>query len=70
LGDKPFFMSAEPTGVDASVFAFVAGIRCPHFRSPVREAAERDVDLRRYVGRMTARFYSDCKEMAGCQAAA
>ena len=70
LGDKPFFMGTEPSGADASVFAFVAGALCPQFRSPVRDAAERYDNLRRYVGRMTARYYPDYKEIAGCQAAA
>ncbi len=70
LGDKPFLMGAEPCGVDASVFAFVAGILCPQFRSPVRDAAERYDNLRRYVGRMTARYYPDHAEIAGCRAAA
>jgi glutathione S-transferase len=70
LGDKPFFMGEEPSGVDASVFAFVVGVLCPQFRSPVRDAAERYDNLRRYVGRMTARYYPDFKEMAGCPAAA
>jgi glutathione S-transferase len=70
LGDKPFFMGTEPSGVDASVFALVAGVLCPQFRSPVRDAAERYDNLRRYVGRMTARYYPDYKEIAGCPAAA
>jgi glutathione S-transferase len=70
LGDKPFLMGAEPSGADASVFALVAGVLCPQFRSPVREAAERHKNLRRYVGRMTARYYPDHKEIAGCPAAA
>ncbi len=70
LRDKPFFMGAAPSGVDASLFAFVAGILCRDFRSPVREAAERHDNLRRYVGRMTARYYPDYQEIAGCRAAA
>jgi glutathione S-transferase len=70
LGGKPFFFGAEPTGVDATVFAFVAGTLCPHFTSRTRTAAERHENLRRYVGRMTARFYPELKELAGCQAAA
>lgn len=70
LGDKPFFFGAEPTGVDATVFAFVCGLLCPHFTSPTRTAAEAHDNLRRYVGRMTARFYPDLKELAGCKAAA
>ena len=70
LGAKPFFMGAEPTGVDASMFAFVAGVLCPNFDTPLRAAAERHDNLRRYVGRMTARYYPDLAEIAGCKAAA
>jgi hypothetical protein len=46
------------TFADASLFAFVAGILCPHLRSPARDAAaaaERYDNLRRDVGRMPAR---------------
>src|SRR5262249_24454284 len=69
LGDKPFFFGPEPTGVDATVFAFVAGALCPHFDSRTRTAAEQRATLRRSVGRMTARFYPELQELAGCQAA-
>ena len=70
LGDKPFFMGGEPAGVDATMFAFVAGALCPVFDTPLREAAERRDNLRRYVGRMAARFYPEQTEIAGCKAAA
>ncbi len=70
LGSKPFFMGAEPTGVDATIFAFVAGILCPHFDSPLRAAAEKHDNLRRYIGRVTARYYPELGEIAGCKAAA
>jgi glutathione S-transferase len=70
LGDKPFFFGANPTGVDATVFAFVAGALCPLFTSRTRAAAEQHDNLRRYIGRMTARFYPDLGELAGCKAAA
>jgi glutathione S-transferase len=70
LGSKPYFMGAEPTGVDATIFAFIAGVLCPHFDTPIRAAAERHDNLKRYVGRMTARYYPDLKEIAGCKAAA
>jgi glutathione S-transferase len=65
LGDKPYFMGAEPTGVDATMFAFAAGMLCPLFDTPLRTAAERHENLRRYVGRMTARYYPDYPEIAG-----
>jgi glutathione S-transferase len=70
LGQKPFFMGAEPVGVDATMFSFVAGALCPAFESPIRAAAERHDNLKRYVGRMAGRFYPDFREIAGCKAAA
>jgi hypothetical protein len=42
----------------------------PAFDTPVRDAAERHDNLKRYVGRMTARFYPEMSEIAGCKAAA
>jgi hypothetical protein len=62
--------SSEPVGVDATIFAFVAGTLCQHFDTPLRTEAERYDNLRRYVGRMTARYYPDLGEIAGCKAAA
>lgn len=70
LGTKPFFMGSEPTGVDATIFAFVAGTLCPQFDTPLRTAAECHNNLRRYIGRMTARYYPDLGEIAGCKAVA
>lgn len=70
LGQKPFFMGAEPTGIDATMFAFVAGTLCPLFDSPIRVAVEGRANLKTYVARMTARFYPGFKEIAGVKAAA
>lgn len=70
LAAKPFMMGAEPSGLDATAFAFIAGALCPLFETKLRAAAERHDNLRRYVGRMTIRFYPDRSEMAGCKAAA
>jgi glutathione S-transferase len=61
LGDKPFFMGAEPTSADATLFPFVAATLCPIFESPVRNAAERHANLTRYADRMTERYYPDLK---------
>ena len=63
-------MGMEPTGADATMFPFVANALCPVFDSPMRAAAERHDNLRRYVGRMTLRYYPEMPEMAGCKAAA
>jgi glutathione S-transferase len=70
LGDKRFFLGAEPTGADATIFAFACAILCPHFVATSRTVGERRENLRRYVGRMTARFYPGIEELAGCKAAA
>jgi glutathione S-transferase len=70
LGDKRFFMGSEPTGADATVFAFVCAALCPYFESRLRGAAERRDNLRRYVGRMTALYYPGLKGLAGCKAVA
>jgi glutathione S-transferase len=70
LGDKRFFLGPEPTGTDATIFAFACAMLCPHFSAPSRTVAEQRENLRRYVGRMTARFYPGLDELAGCKAAA
>jgi glutathione S-transferase len=56
LGDKAFFMGQEPVGVDATMFPFLAGTLCPVFDTPIRTAAERHDNLKRYVARMAERF--------------
>jgi glutathione S-transferase len=70
LGGKPYFMGSEPTGIDATLFAFVANVLCPLFDTQIRAAAERHGNLKHYVGRMAARYYPDWSEIAGCKTAA
>jgi len=70
LGSKPFFMGSEPSGIDATIFAFAAGTLCPLFDTPIRTTAESHANLRRYVGRMAARYYPDFGDIAGCKATA
>ncbi|ODS02017.1 glutathione S-transferase [Methyloceanibacter superfactus] len=64
LAEKPFMMSAEPTGLDATVFAFVVGGLCPSFETPLRGAVEGHGNLKRYVGRMAERFFPEQTEIA------
>jgi glutathione S-transferase len=62
LGGKPFFMGTLAAGVDATIYAFVSALLCPHFEMPLRTIAERYENLSRYVARVTARYYPDQKE--------
>ena len=63
LADKPFMMGAEPTGLDATGFAFIGGTLCPAFETKLRDAVERHDNLKDYVGRMAERFYPEQTEM-------
>ncbi|AXK38164.1 glutathione S-transferase family protein [Crenobacter cavernae] len=57
LGDKPFLLGDTPCGTDATVYAFVIGIACPVFQTPLIERVARHANLVAYVERMRARFY-------------
>jgi glutathione S-transferase len=70
LGDRPFFMSAEPTGVDAAIFAMTASALCPHFDSRLRRIAEQHENLQNYVRRMTSRYNADVAEFEAGKVAA
>jgi glutathione S-transferase len=59
LGDKPFMMGDEPSGVDAVMFGMLAAMLTPYFDSPLRRRAERFETLVAYANRMMARFYPD-----------
>ena len=59
LGEKPYFMGTEPTGIDATVFGFVASLLCPVFETPQRSAAEKHPNLVAYNARMMAKYYPD-----------
>lgn len=65
LGHKTYIMHDEPSGLDATAFAFLAGALCPLFETPLRTAAERHENIKAYVGRMAERFYPDCTELRG-----
>lgn len=56
LGDKPYMMAAEPTGLDATVHPFISGIVDPPFPSPAAEAVRGHANLMAYNARMKARF--------------
>ena len=62
LGDKTFMMGHEPSGLDATAFAFLAGALCPLFETPLRTALERHDNIKAYVSRMAERYYPDLAE--------
>ncbi len=57
LDDKPYLFGNEPCGADASAYAFMAGVLCPHFESPIRDSAESHANLVPYVHRMKTRYF-------------
>ncbi|WP_347232094.1 glutathione S-transferase family protein [Janthinobacterium sp. 17J80-10] len=65
LGNKPYLMGAKPCGADATLFAFMAGVFCPQFDTPLSRDAAHYANLAHYVERMR-REYLD----GGLQAAA
>jgi glutathione S-transferase len=57
LGDKPYVMGENVTGVDATAAAMVAGVLTPFFTGELRRRAESHGNLIAYRDRMFARFY-------------
>jgi len=59
LGDTPFFFGAEPTDIDATVFAFLAVTYYPPSPSPVWEYLKSRPRLTGYCDRMLERYFSE-----------
>jgi len=59
LGDKPYFHGEKPSGTDATVLAFVTGVLCPVFETPIRTHAEGKPNLVAYRDRLMARYYPE-----------
>jgi len=59
LGDKPFFMGAEPTTADAVIYSYLASMTHPPFVCPVKDHALGLANLAKYDKRMKARFYPE-----------
>jgi glutathione S-transferase len=59
LGDRPYLMGAAPCGADATAFAFIAGLLCPLFESPIRAGAEQHANLVAYADRMMREHFPD-----------
>ena len=57
LADKPFFMGAQPTSLDASAYASLANLLWAPTRSPLTAHAESLPNLAAYCARMKARSW-------------
>jgi glutathione S-transferase len=57
LGDRTYLLGDTPCGADAAAFAFIAGVLCPVFESPVRRAIETRRNLVAYRDRLMERYY-------------
>jgi len=58
LGDKPYFMGAEASSLDAIAYAFVANLLWVPIASPLRAHAQKLPNLEAYCQRMKARYYA------------
>ncbi len=58
LGDEPFVGGAQPTTLDATAYAFVAGVLCPAFPNEVHQHALQRANLVAYAARMKAAYWA------------
>jgi len=58
LGDKPYLMGAEATGIDATAYGFLTNIMNVPVASPVKDEALKRANLVEYVGRFRRRYFS------------
>jgi glutathione S-transferase len=57
LGEKPFFMGATATSVDASAYSFLANILVPPLKSPLQDHGKSLPNLWAYCERMKTKYY-------------
>lgn len=57
LGDRPYLFGDAPCGADATVFAFVAGLMSPTFKTPTGDAALAAPNLVAYRDRMMSAYF-------------
>jgi len=57
LGDKPFFMGAQPSSLDATAYAFLANVLWVPVESPLKAHAQQYPPLEAYCRRMKERYY-------------
>lgn len=59
IGDKPYLFGDQPSGADATAFAFVASVLAPIAESAVRDAALAKPNLVDYRNRMLKAYFPD-----------
>jgi glutathione S-transferase len=58
LADKPYFLGAEPTSLDASAYAFIANLLWAPIDSPLSLHTRAQKTLVAYAERMKARYFA------------
>jgi glutathione S-transferase len=61
LGDKPYFMGAQPTSLDASAYSFLANLLWVPLEMPLKAHAQRYPQFESYCRRIRDRYYADRK---------
>ncbi|HKU71168.1 MAG TPA: glutathione S-transferase family protein [Burkholderiales bacterium] len=59
LGDKPFFMGAQPSSLDATAYAFLANVLWVPYEMPLKTHARNYPQIEAYCQRMKVRYYSE-----------
>ena len=57
LGDKPYFMGAQPSSLDATAYAFLANVLWAPYEMPLKSHAQKYPQLEAYCRRMKQRYY-------------
>ncbi len=60
LGDKPFLLGDRPSGVDATVLAFLIAATARAFPGPIRDAILAEPNLVAYRDRLAAAYLPEC----------
>ena len=59
LADKPFFLGAEPTSLDATAYPFLANVPWFPLDTPIKAHAAARPNPQSYCERMKARYYPE-----------
>ena len=61
LGDQDFMMGTEPSGIDATAYAFLAAILAVPIETPVRQRLQQCENLTAFCRRMRERVYPEAE---------